>query len=99
MLNMFCFCPFKLSNSLLPNCQFLFCQATQFCSAKLIIFARGAKAPPAPPLGTPMRAHYIQMFHVTFIGDLSTKPNLNLCLTFNVFPLNFNCVIRIKDDS
>ena len=44
-------------------------------------------------------AHYIQMFHVTFIGDLSTKPNLNLCLTFNVFPLNFNCVIRIKDDS
>ena len=49
MLAMICFCTFKLSNSLLPNCQFFFCQATQFYSAKLIIFAMGP-----PPLGTPM---------------------------------------------
>ena len=56
MLTMFCFCTFKFSNSFLPNCQFLFCQATQFCSAKLIIFAMGGPRPPRPPpLGTPMR--------------------------------------------
>ena len=55
MLAMFCFCTLNLSNSFLSNCQFPFCQATQFCSAKQNIFARGgAKAPPAPPLGTPM---------------------------------------------
>ena len=40
MLAMFCFCTFKVSNSFLPNCQFLFCQATQFCSAKQYIFVR-----------------------------------------------------------
>ena len=49
MLAIFCFCTFKLSNSFLPNCQFLFCQATQCCSAKLNIFARGGQGPPAPP--------------------------------------------------
>ena len=49
MLAMFCFCTFKLSNSFLPNCQFLFCQATQFCSAKLNIFARGGQGPLGPP--------------------------------------------------
>ena len=38
-----------LAKSLLPNCQFLFCQATQFCSAKLNIFARGGQGPPGPP--------------------------------------------------
>ena len=45
ILAIFCSCTFKLSNSFLPNCQFLFCQATNFSSAKLNIFARG---------GTPM---------------------------------------------
>ena len=49
MLAMLCFCTFKLSNSFLPNCQFLFCQATQFCSAKLNIFAKGGPRPPRPP--------------------------------------------------
>ena len=49
MLAMFCFCTFKLSNSFLPNSQFLFCQANQFCSAKLNIFARGGQGPPGPP--------------------------------------------------
>ena len=39
MLAMLCFCTFQFFNSFLPNCQFLFCQATQFCSAR---------APPAP---------------------------------------------------
>ena len=39
LLARFCFWFFKLSNSFLPNCQLLFCQATQFCSAKLNIFA------------------------------------------------------------
>ena len=43
MLAMLCFCTFKLSNFFLPNCQFLFCQATQFCSAKQNIFARGGQ--------------------------------------------------------
>ena len=47
MLAMFCFCSFKLSNSFLPNCQFLFCQATQFCSVKLFIFA-----PPRTPMNS-----------------------------------------------
>ena len=46
---MFCFCTLKLSNYFLPNCQFLFCQATQFCSAKLNIFAKGVQGPPGPP--------------------------------------------------
>ena len=54
MLVIFCFCTFKLSNYFLPNCQFLFCQATQFCSAKLNIFARGGQGPLGPSLGTPM---------------------------------------------
>ena len=48
MLAMFCFCTLMLSNSFLPNCQFLFCQATQFCSAMLNIFARGGQGPPGP---------------------------------------------------
>ena len=52
MLAMFCFCTFNLSNSFLSNCQFPFCQATQFCSAKQNIFARGGgqgQPPPPPP--------------------------------------------------
>ena len=50
MLAMLCFCTFMLSNSILPNCQFLFCQATQFCSVKLNIFVRGGQGTPGPPL-------------------------------------------------
>ena len=46
MLAMFYLCTFKLSNSFLPNCQFLFCQATHFCSARLNIFVRGRQGPP-----------------------------------------------------
>ena len=46
MLAMFCFWTIKLSSSFLPKCQFLFCQASQFCSAKLNIFARGGPRPP-----------------------------------------------------
>ena len=49
MLAKICFCTLKLSNSFLPNCQFLFCQATQFCSAKQNIFSRGGQGPPGPP--------------------------------------------------
>ena len=49
MLAIFCFCTFNLSNSFLSNCQFPFCQATQFCSAKQNIFARGGQGPPGPP--------------------------------------------------
>ena len=37
----------KLSISFLPSYPILFCQAKYFCQG-------GAKAPPAPPLGTPM---------------------------------------------
>ena len=37
----------KLSISFLPSHPILFCQAKYFCQG-------GAKAPPAPPLGTPM---------------------------------------------
>ena len=57
MLAIFCFCTFKFSNSFLPNCQFLFCQATQFCSAKLNIFAKGGPRPPWPP---PKNAYDLQ---------------------------------------
>ena len=49
MLAMFCFCTLNLSNSFLSNCQFPFCQATQFCSAKQNIFAREGPRPPQPP--------------------------------------------------
>ena len=40
---MLCCCSLKLSNSFLPNCQFHFCQATHFCSARLNIFVRGGQ--------------------------------------------------------
>ena len=39
----------ELSNSFLSNCQFLFCQATHFCSAKLNIFSRVGQGPKGPP--------------------------------------------------
>ena len=70
MLAMFCFCTFKLSNSFLPNCQFLFCQATQFCSAKLNIFARGGPRPPRPPPKNAYdQGHYAKQVHSqAFLG-------------------------------
>ena len=49
ILAIFCSCTFKVSNSFLQNWQFLFCQATHFCSAKLNTFARGGPRPPRPP--------------------------------------------------
>ena len=49
ILAMFSFCTFKFYNSFLPKCQFLFCHATQFCSAKLKNFVRGGQGPPGPP--------------------------------------------------